>query len=1307
MQQGDVVGGRFEIVGTGASGGMGVVHRALDRITGQLVALKTMHAVGASNMDRFLREADTLALLNHPALVRYVAHGMSADGALFLAMEWLRGEDLAERLTRASLSPSESVIVAARTAEGLAAAHAAGVVHRDVKPSNIFLCNHSIHAVRLLDFGVARLAGAAQLTTTGASVGTPAYMAPEQARGSRSIDGRADLFALGCVLFECLTGRPPFHGESPVAVLGKVLLEEPPRVRDLRPSVPAALDDLVARMLAKNPDHRPANAAEVAAALSALGTIDDGELRSSVPAPTLPTGELRLLSIVMARACAPAARPVPSPSEVSADRELAPTLNAATPDPSTSETLHGIRAIATAHEGQCERLLDDVFLISITDRGTARDLATHAARCALEMRRFLLESPIVVATGRGQLGRWPMGEVIDRAAAMLRDRSRPAQASIEIDELTASLLEERFEVEVGDAGRALTAERPPSLADRTLLGRPSPCVGREGELARLISVYDESASEGVARAVAVIAPPGVGKSRLAQELFKRLRARAGPEVWMAQADRSRRGSPLALLADVVRAAIGTSEGEPLEIKQLKVRARIAAMVSGPEVPPIIEFLCELIGAPIQEGASPILRAARQDPHVMAERIDRAWRRFIAAECAAHPVLIVLEDLQWGDRPTVAFLDDALGEHAEKPLMVLALARPELQERFPRLWAERWIQWVTLPALTRRAGEALVRGALGDSLPANDVARLVERAAGNAFFLEELIRAVADGRGDRFPATILATVQARLDSMEAEARRLLRAASLFGQVFWRGGVEALIGDHASTPTMSTWWDELVRRELIVPHNDSRFAGEREYAFRHAFVCEGAYAMLPGADRIVGHRCVGAWLERAGETDAAVLAEHAERGGEQERAATLYLRASEHAFAADISGALVCTERGVACGATGELLGKLRAMQARSHYFRGEAVESECAALEAMKLLPRGSTYWCMAAGVIVIVSGALGHGRNVFEVVNAMLELPEADWKDAVEPRQVRLVCLVEIALLIGGANDLAAVFASRLAEIAARAEADSIVSAAWIRYVNAMRALYVERDHAAALTRLQMALKLLEQIGDPNAYSSRVLLAQLWLDAGDLGAAEQLLETCMRPGTSGGNELTINLARGYHALLLARQGRGDEATAQATEVRDRWLRDSDPFFAAFGRKLLARVFAECGHLEAAEDEGRAAVEALAKFPPHQVTALARLARVLVARGQPREALEMAERAQAMYAKGLGALEAAAPVDLAMAEALHASGDLARARAWIEDARQRLRLRAEKMAPDRRSAYLEGAPEHARIEQLAAEWTSLL
>src|SRR4051812_22249721 len=170
MQRGDIVGERFEIVGKVASGGMGIVHRAIDRGTGALVALKTMHAVGAPSIDRFLREADTLALLNHPALVRYVAHGVSTGGEVYLAMEWLEGEDLADRLTRAPLSPSESVTVVARAAEGLAAAHAAGVVHRDIKPSNLFLCERSPERVRLLDFGVARLAGATQMTLTGALV---------------------------------------------------------------------------------------------------------------------------------------------------------------------------------------------------------------------------------------------------------------------------------------------------------------------------------------------------------------------------------------------------------------------------------------------------------------------------------------------------------------------------------------------------------------------------------------------------------------------------------------------------------------------------------------------------------------------------------------------------------------------------------------------------------------------------------------------------------------------------------------------------------------------------------------------------------------------------------------------------------------------------------------------------------------------------------------------------------------------------------------------------------------------------------
>jgi eukaryotic-like serine/threonine-protein kinase len=871
-------------------------------------------------------------------------------------------------------------------------------------------------------------------------------------------------------------------------------------------------------------------------------------------------------------------------------------------------------------------------------------------------------------------------------------------------ELTASLLDERFEIVAEDRGGILKGEHAPISGERMLLGRPSPCVGREGELARLASVYEECVAEGVARAVVVLAPAGVGKSRLAKELVRRLHGRGAPSAWIAQADRSRRGSPLALLADVVRTAVGVSDGEPLDAKQSKIRAHVTTTMSGPDVPQVAEFLCELVGAAVEGDPSPILRAARHDARVLSEQIHRAWRRFIAAECTARPVLIVLEDLQWADPTSVTFLEDALGENGERALMILALARPEVEERFPRLWAERATQWVTLPPLTRRAGEALVKSVLGDSIPPGNVGRLVERAGGNAFFLEELIRAVADGRGDHFPDTILATVQARLDAMEIEARRLLRAASLFGQIFWRGGVDALIADVHTACTTDAWWEALVERELILLRNESRFAGEREYAFRHAFVCDAAYAMLPPEERAFSHRCVGAWLERAGETDAYVLAEHAERGGELVRAVALYLRAAEQAFATDVGDALLRIERGIACGAEGELLGSLLASQARGYYFKSEAVAAEHAGLRALELLPRASPYWCMAASVVALVSGALGHGQNFLEIVTSLRDLDEKQWKDAIEPRQVMLVCVIEIALLMVGANDAAQLFASRLDQIAPRAEAESLVCAAWLRYVDAVRGMYVQRDPAAALTRLQASARLLEEIGDPNGTTARIMLANVWVNVGNIPAGEKVLEECMRPSAARGNPLAVNLARGHHAELLAHRGRHDEAVAQGTEVRDLWLRESDPFFAAVGRQFLTRVLAACGRLEAAEAEGRAAVEGLAAFAPHQVFALATLARVLVARGAAREALEIAERAVAMYASGIGPLDAAAPLDLAMAEALHASGEVGRARAWIEAARERLRGRAERLPEEMRRGYFNDVPDHARIEALAAEWS---
>jgi eukaryotic-like serine/threonine-protein kinase len=281
--QREVVAERFEIEELVGSVGMVGVYRARDRQSGEAVAIKVLHAGDAYGAARFMREgeifAKLLAPVHHPGIVRYVAHGASARGALYLATEWLEGEDLAIRLRHGALTIEETVTLVARTAEALAAAHAHGIVHRNLKPSGLFLVDRDVTRIKLIDFEIAWFPEATQITKTGDIVGTPYWMAPEQARPGSYIDARADVFSLGCVLFKCLTGQSPFPGGHIMAILAKILFSDAPRTRDLRPEVPEALDALIAQMLAKDPGDRPRDGAAVAEALSATGLV----LASAVP----------------------------------------------------------------------------------------------------------------------------------------------------------------------------------------------------------------------------------------------------------------------------------------------------------------------------------------------------------------------------------------------------------------------------------------------------------------------------------------------------------------------------------------------------------------------------------------------------------------------------------------------------------------------------------------------------------------------------------------------------------------------------------------------------------------------------------------------------------------------------------------------------------------------------------------------------------------------------------------------------------------------------------------------------------------
>jgi tRNA A-37 threonylcarbamoyl transferase component Bud32 len=270
--------GRYRVEARVGAGGMGVVYRARD--DERTVAIKLLDAPLAHERARFGREARLLREVVHPHVVAYLDHGVMPEDVDYLVMEWLDGRDLGRRLQESGpLSIADALRTVLAAARGLGAVHRAGIVHRDVKPSNLFLVGDAIDAVRVVDFGVSRaLSSATHLTVSGAVVGTPSYVAPEQLRGLA--DTRADVYGLGAVLFECLTGRPPFVGEHVAAILSAVIAEPAPSVASFRVDVPTEVDLWVARMLEKDPDDRPrdmeAVATSVASLLSELASRRDG-----------------------------------------------------------------------------------------------------------------------------------------------------------------------------------------------------------------------------------------------------------------------------------------------------------------------------------------------------------------------------------------------------------------------------------------------------------------------------------------------------------------------------------------------------------------------------------------------------------------------------------------------------------------------------------------------------------------------------------------------------------------------------------------------------------------------------------------------------------------------------------------------------------------------------------------------------------------------------------------------------------------------------------------------------------------------
>ena len=1051
-------------------------------------------------------------------------------------------------------------------------------------------------------------------------------------------------------------------GELALAVLARVLFEEPVELSQVRPEVPAPLSMLVRCMLAKRPELRPANGQGVLAALAAITSV------ATLPAAAqerLSGDELRRLFVVMAWA----------PRPVGDDRSA-------------------LQALAATHEARIEQLMDGSVVATVSAEGSATDGAARAARCALALRRLMPGAAVSLATGRGLVNRrLPIGEVIDRAVTMIRTASQNHQAAgnppIRLDDTIAGLLGQRFVVE-SDGERLLLQGERAMETPRTLLGRPSPCVGRDRELALLHGSFAACANDAQARAVIVTGPPGTGKTRLRHEFLGQLGASGQPvHIFVGAAEKLAAGSPFFLAGQLLRQAAGVHGGEGLDLRRRRLRTRVARHVPSGEVERVASFLGELAGVPFPDEGNMPLAAARRDPELMGDQTRSAWEALLRAECRAHPVVLVLEDLHWGDLPTVAHVDWALARLEDERLLVLALARPEVHQSFPALWKHRRCEEMPLGQLPRRACERLVQHMLGQDTPPHTTERVVNLAGGNAFYLEELIRAVAEGRS-QLPESVLAMAQSRYEALAAQARQLLRAAAILGEVFWRGAVFFLV-PHLGGAEGDRWLSWLVERELLERRPQCRFQGETEYAFRHAFLREAAYAALIDEDRARGHRLAADWLEQSGESDPMTLAEHLDRAGEPRRAVGWYRLGAEHALeGGDFVAAQGRVKRALACGPSADdrvalLLVDLEALKWQGHH--GAVIErAEALAAE----VPRGSPAWLRAVSDL---SATVAH---LPQLERDLTDLPvEASATSAF------IICAARVLTrsYVRRLQDDVAPLREKVERLAAGFGLDPILEG-WLNQARAF--------HAGAWGRVDDVLHLFSQAracflagGDRrNAFAQLVDRGYALLEVGCHQEAQELMAGALEEMADLGLSRLLPQAQVVLATAQLRLGDHRQAIATAEQAAQAFAREGRPHFNHVrSLQVLANAHRLSGNLAEAERVARQALATADRTGTRLFDPRPALAQVLLATGRADEALALVSEPipRVVFSDSEGGPVAQR---LVRAEALRALGQNEAARLAIHEARDFVSNIAGGIADESlRRSFLQRVPDVARILEL--------
>jgi class 3 adenylate cyclase/tetratricopeptide (TPR) repeat protein len=913
---GGVDGQRFEIQEQIGSGAMGLVFQAWDEELHREVALKFLlprEGSGLVPVSTLLRqEARAIAQLNHENIVRIFDVGEWGGSPWeppvpFLIMECLEGECLSALLQREHPSLQRALEIMTAVAAGLAHAHEHHVIHRDLKPGNVFLTRKG--QVKLLDFGLAWLTAAVFPAAPNLpAAGTPSYMAPEQWRGEAQ-DERTDIWAAGAMLFELFTGELPYAANSLAELREQVLSRSPvPLVRERRRGLPQELEELVAAMLTKEPAKRLSSATELR---DRLRRVEE----------TLTPWR------VEPRSLAPQRRQVTLVACWLADLAgLAEHLDAEDFSELEGAFHQACSEIIQQYGGSITTCVGDEALACFGYPQAREEDAEKAARAALYLAANLgtaIQQKLPYLPSRKltvKVGVHTDTVVLDNLPVELRGQTPALQGeapkialwlarqappnAVCLSQTTWKLVQGAFWTEPlgprffqGLAGvanlelyRVVREQRTVSRFDRTHMeGLLTPLVGREAELHQLLQWW-EHAREGHGAFVLVRGEAGIGKSRLIQELRERIppdaAIRLRCQCWVQFST-----SSFAPIIELLQHLLGLEpEGSPQgNLRKLEGRVREAGLSTEDEY-----LLASLLALPVAE-ESPHLRLT---PERMKEKTLEALTVLLLRMTQERPVFAVVEDLHWADPSTLGLLNYLRARIGQARLCVFLTARPDFQPTWPE--GERFYlhSLERLPPLL--TAELVRQAASGRDLAEGTVEQLVAKTDGVPLFVEEMTRMVlekgseagAAGEPSSIPLTLGGLLLARLDMLPRGQKALAQLCAVIGRGFSRELLTTLSG--RSERALAQDLSGLLHAGLLQLVDDE---DEPRYQFRHALIQDAAYQSLLRRTRREYHRRIAQVLAtqfpELVETQPELLAHHHTEAGALELAIDFWAKAGERA------------------------------------------------------------------------------------------------------------------------------------------------------------------------------------------------------------------------------------------------------------------------------------------------------------------------------------------------------------------------------------------------------------------------------